>query len=163
MELFTQIEVCIRVCRSIASSWCECTSMLRMYSKCHCTTEQEECQSSKLRICRFSQYSHECVMISLTPCFKPTIDRQVAFGEYAEFKDADDMIQKLNEILSRPTGFPSIPAPRKDCQSMTFGPDKGIISMSCVQSRIARALSNIATRTEDDRCTWSRSRALLGG
>ena len=64
------------------------------------------------------------VMISLTPCFKPTIDRQVAFDEYAEVKDADDMIQKLNVILSKPTSFPPTPAPRTDCQSMTFPPDK---------------------------------------
>ena len=56
------------------------------------------------------------VMVSLTPCFKPTIDRQVALDEYGEFKDGDDMIQKLNVILSKPTGFPPIPAPRKDCQ-----------------------------------------------
>ena len=38
-------------------------------------------------------------------------------------KDADDMIQKLNVILSKPTGFPPIPAPRTDCQSMTLPPD----------------------------------------
>ena len=48
-------------------------------------------------------------MISLTPCIAPTIDRQVALNEYAEFKDADDMIQQLNLILSKPHGFPQIP------------------------------------------------------
>ena len=63
-------------------------------------------------------------MISLTPRIEPTIDRQVALNEYAEFKDADDMIQQLNSILSKPTGFPQIPAPRKDCQIMTFEPKK---------------------------------------
>ena len=59
-------------------------------------------------------------MISLTPCNAPTIDRQVALHEYAEFKDADDMIQQLNSILSMPHGFPQIPAPRKECRTMTF-------------------------------------------
>ena len=63
-------------------------------------------------------------MISLTPCIAPTIDRQVAFDEYAEFKDADDMIQQLNSILSRPHGFPQVPAPRKECQIMAFQPKK---------------------------------------
>ena len=32
------------------------------------------------------------------------------------------MIQKLNEILSKPRGFPPIPAPRKDCHIMTLPP-----------------------------------------
>ena len=59
-------------------------------------------------------------MISLTPCIEPTIDSQVALSEYAEFKDADDMIQQLKLILSKPHGFPPIPAPRKVCQVMTF-------------------------------------------
>ena len=60
------------------------------------------------------------VMISLTPCIKAEVDRQAALDEYAEFQDADDMIQKLNMILSNPHGFPSIPARRKDCHTMTF-------------------------------------------
>ena len=34
------------------------------------------------------------------------------------------MIQKLNEILSKPIGFPSIPTPRNDCHIMTFLPKK---------------------------------------
>ena len=59
-------------------------------------------------------------MISLTPCIKAEVDRQVAFDEYAEFQDADDMIQKLNAILSKPHDFPQIPAPRKDCHTLTF-------------------------------------------
>ena len=59
-------------------------------------------------------------MISLTPCIEPTIDRQPALNEYAEFKDADDMIQQLNSLLSMPHGFPQIPAPRKACQIMRF-------------------------------------------
>ena len=45
------------------------------------------------------------VMISLSPCIKSEIDRLVAFDEYAKFQDADDMIQKLNAILSIPHGF----------------------------------------------------------
>ena len=54
-------------------------------------------------------------MISLTPCIAPTV-----LHEYAEFNDAEDMIQKLNDILSKPQGFPRIPEPRKDCQTLTF-------------------------------------------
>ena len=61
-------------------------------------------------------------MISLTPCMAAKVDHQPDLHEYAEFKDADDMIQQLNILLSKPYGFPSIPAPRKDCQIMTFGP-----------------------------------------
>ena len=34
------------------------------------------------------------------------------------------MFQKLNVILSKPTSFPQIPAPTKDCRSMTFPPDR---------------------------------------
>ena len=63
-------------------------------------------------------------MISLTPCIAPTVERECDLHEYAELKDADDMIQKLSEILSKPIGFPSIPAPRKDCHTMTFPPNK---------------------------------------
>ena len=64
------------------------------------------------------------VMVSLTPLFKPTVDRPIAFHEYAEVKDVDDVIQKLNVIPSKPTGFPQIPAPRKDCMFMTFPIDQ---------------------------------------
>ena len=64
------------------------------------------------------------VMISLTPCIAAKVDRQPDLHEIAEFKDAEDMIQQLNSILSRPIGFPSIPAPRKDCHIMTFQPKK---------------------------------------
>ena len=63
-------------------------------------------------------------MISLTPCIAPTVERECDVHEYAEFKDAEDMIQKLNVILSKPTGFPQIPAPRKDCHIVTFPPKK---------------------------------------
>ena len=60
------------------------------------------------------------VMISLTPCIKAEVERQVALDEHAEFQDADDMIQKLNLTLSKPHGFPPIPAQRKDCHTLTF-------------------------------------------
>ena len=46
-------------------------------------------------------------MISLTPCIAPTCDRECDLHEYAEFQDADDMIHKLNDILSKPDGFPA--------------------------------------------------------
>ena len=52
-------------------------------------------------------------MISLTPCIEPTIDRQVALNEYAEFQDADDMIQQLNSILSKPTWFSTDPSSKE--------------------------------------------------
>ena len=45
------------------------------------------------------------VMVSLTQCFKASIDRPIQFSEYAEFKDVNDMIQQLNGILSMPDGF----------------------------------------------------------
>ena len=63
-------------------------------------------------------------MISLTPCIAPTVERECDLHEYAEFKDAEDMMQKLNVILSKPQGFPQIPVPRKDCHIMTFPPKK---------------------------------------
>ena len=63
-------------------------------------------------------------MVSLTPLFKSTVDRTIAFSEYAEFKDVDEMVQKLNAILSIPKDFPQIPVPRKECRSMMFPPDK---------------------------------------
>ena len=63
-------------------------------------------------------------MISLTPCIAAKVDRQVDLHEIAEFKDADDLIQQLKSILSRPIGFPSIPGPRNDCHIMTFQPKK---------------------------------------
>ena len=34
------------------------------------------------------------------------------------------MIQQLNGILSRPDGFPQIPAPRRECKSLQFLSDK---------------------------------------
>ena len=64
------------------------------------------------------------VMVSPTPLFKSNVDRPIAFHEYAELNDVNDMIQKLNVILSIPKGFPQSPAPRKECRSMTFPPDK---------------------------------------
>ena len=48
-------------------------------------------------------------MISLTPCIAPAVERECDLHEYAEFKDAEDMIQKLNVSLSMSTGFPQIP------------------------------------------------------
>ena len=64
------------------------------------------------------------VMVSLTPCFKASMDRPIQLSENAEFKDVDDMIQQLNGILSIPDAFPQIPAPRKDCKSIKFPSDK---------------------------------------
>ena len=43
-------------------------------------------------------------VIRLTPCIAPTVERECDLHKYAEFKDAEDMIQKLNEILSKPIG-----------------------------------------------------------
>ena len=60
------------------------------------------------------------VMVALTPLFKASMDRPIQFSEYAEFKDVDDMIQKLNGILSTPEGFPQIPAPRKERKNLHF-------------------------------------------
>ena len=57
-------------------------------------------------------------MISLTPCIAPTIDRECDLGEFLEFDSAADMIQKLNDILAKAEGFPSIPVPRKDCHTL---------------------------------------------
>ena len=64
---------------------------------------------------------------SALPCKECTIGANAAQQEesksskyeYAQFKD---MIQKLNVILSMPTGFPQIPTPRKDCHIMTYPP-----------------------------------------
>ena len=64
------------------------------------------------------------VMVSLTPVFKASIPRQVALSEYAEFKDPDDMVQKLNDILSRPDGLPRIPETRTDCEILHFNKEK---------------------------------------
>ena len=64
------------------------------------------------------------VMVSLTPCIKASMDRLIALSENAEFKDVNDMVHKLNALLSIPTGFPQIPTPRKDRRSMQFPPDK---------------------------------------
>ena len=63
------------------------------------------------------------MMINLTPSIASKVERQPDL-EIAEFKDAEDMIQQLNSILSKPYDFPSIPAPRKDCHIMTFQPKK---------------------------------------
>ena len=63
------------------------------------------------------------VMVSLTPVFQPKISRPIQLSEYAEFDDADQMVTELNDILSRPDGFPAIPATRKECQILIF-PEK---------------------------------------
>ena len=57
-------------------------------------------------------------MISLTPCIAPTTDRECDLGEFLEFDSAADVIQKLNDILAKAEGFPSIPVPRKDCHTL---------------------------------------------
>ena len=48
-------------------------------------------------------------MVSLTPCIAPTCDRECDLEEYAEFEDLDDMITKLNGILSKSEDFPRSP------------------------------------------------------
>ena len=62
--------------------------------------------------------------ISLTPCIAPTCERECDLHEYAEFKDADDMIQKLNEILSKPIGFHRSQLQGRDCHIMKFPSNK---------------------------------------
>ena len=52
-------------------------------------------------------------MISLTPCIAPTCERECDLHEYAEFKSVEDMIEKLNDILSKPRDFPAIPPPKE--------------------------------------------------
>ena len=64
------------------------------------------------------------VMVSLTPVFQPKTARPIQLSEYAEFEDADQMVTQLNEILSKPDGFPAIPAPRKECQILVFPENK---------------------------------------
>ena len=104
--------------------------------------------------CAFADSASTVMSGVMTPCLTPSIkaeiDRQVAFDEYAEFKDADDVIQKLNEILSRPTWFSiRFQLQGKIGIRMTLEPDKRHHQyVMCVQSRIARALSTIVTRTE---------------
>ena len=63
-------------------------------------------------------------MISLTPCIAPKAERECDLHEYAEFKDEDDMIQQLNDILSKTLGFPQTPAPRKDCHTRMYPSNK---------------------------------------
>ena len=63
-------------------------------------------------------------MVSLTPCIAPTCDRECDLEEYAEFQDLDDMITKLNGILSKSEGFPRIPVPRKECHQLVLPADK---------------------------------------
>ena len=63
-------------------------------------------------------------MVSLTPCIAPTCERERDLHEYAEFQSADDMIQQLNDVLSKPHGFPPIPTPRKDCHTLVASPTK---------------------------------------
>ena len=59
MELCLSMGVCSQVCRSIEAGRSQLTSMSRMHSKRHCKVEQQERQSSKLRVCRISKHSHE--------------------------------------------------------------------------------------------------------
>ena len=54
-------------------------------------------------------------MISLTPCNAAKLPRDCDLHESVEFRDATDMIQKLNDRVAAPDGFPQIPVPRKDC------------------------------------------------
>ena len=55
---YTSQYICSRLCRSIASSSCKCTSVQGMYSIDQSPAQQEECKSSKLRIVRFSEHRH---------------------------------------------------------------------------------------------------------
>ena len=62
-------------------------------------------------------------MISLTPCNAAKLPRDCDLHESVE-QDAKDMIQKLNDILAVPDGFPAIPIPRKDCHTFYAKPDE---------------------------------------
>ena len=85
------------------------------------------------------------MMVSLTPVFKATVPRQVALSEYAEFKDPDDIVQQLNDILSRPdsfqgslrqgqiarfsiskrrTGMINMMCPEQECESLVYHADQ---------------------------------------
>ena len=63
-------------------------------------------------------------MISLTPCIAPTVPRKCDLDASVSFKDANDMIQQLNTILSIPQDFPQIPDPRQDCHVFHAKPDE---------------------------------------
>ena len=63
-------------------------------------------------------------MISLTPCIASTVPRQCDLNASISFKDADDMIQQLNTVLSKAKDFPLIPDPRQDCHVFHAKPDE---------------------------------------
>ena len=54
-------------------------------------------------------------MISLTPRIAPTVQRKCDLDASVSFRDEQDMIERLNAILTRTKDFPLIPAPRDDC------------------------------------------------
>ena len=56
--------------------------------------------------------------------------------------DAEDVIQQLNVILSKAVGFPSAPDSKEGLSHDDIPAEEETLrNMSCVQSRIARALS----------------------
>ena len=116
MEQFIYTAIFSRVCRSIASiPTCKCY---------WCVTSSAGWKSVNHPNCAFADSASTVMcgaMISLTPRIAPTVERECDLHEHAEFQS---VIEKLNDILSKPPGFPPIPLPRKDCHIVTFPPNK---------------------------------------
>ena len=94
---------------------------------------------------------------------KPKSIVKLHFDEYAEFQDADDMIQKLNSILSKPHGFPQIPAPRKDCHTLTFEAKKRHHQyVMCPEQDCESLVYFSRPEPQHDWDTWSTSASILG-
>ena len=77
----------------------ECTLLVRV---------QLSRKNANHRNCAFADSASTVMcgaMVSLTPCIVSKVDRQPDLHEITEFHDAEDMIQQLNAILSKPHGF----------------------------------------------------------
>ena len=83
-------------------------------------------KSSSHPSCAFAESASSVlsgVMVSLTPVYPRKVPRFIALSEYAEFKDASEMVTELNRILSKPKDFP-LPATRTECQILSFPANK---------------------------------------
>ena len=83
-------------------------------------------------------------MISLTPCIASTIPRECDFQESREYRDADDMIRQLNDLLA----FHRFLIQGKTAISSRPSQVSAISNMSSVLNRIVNGLSICQTRAQ---------------
>ena len=163
VELCLSMEVCFRVCRSIEAGRSQLTSMSRMHSKRYCTVEQQDWQSSKLRICRISEHSHEwCDGQShsvFQSIYRPTYP--VLWVRRIQRCQWYDPAAQWYSLCA--WWFSTDPSSKERLQEYPIPSGQEEWSICDVSGAGMRESCLLfRSKSKHDRCPWSRSQSLLG-